>query len=344
MTRLLTALGGPADRRGPLVPGDRVQITDPKGRHHTIVLVEGGLFQTNRGALKHDDVLGGPDGQVVDVGDGKTFMVVRPRLMDYILSMPRGAAIIYPKDAASIVSEGDIFPGADVLEAGVGSGGLALYLLNAVGEAGSLHSVEKREDFAKIAEGNVTLWYGQKPATWTLEVADLIDVLQQAEDASYDRVVLDLLDPWEFVEEVGRVLRPGGVFVSYVATVPQLSRLVEAARESEMFSASHPYETVTRPWHVEGLAVRPDHRMVAHTGFLSVARKMARPGEVHYTTKRPAPGSAGLGGEWDESGDWTLEDLGMFSPSQKRVRRRVRDLERKVDTWIEKQEGEEHDG
>lgn len=325
---------GPATRRGPLREGDRIQVTDPKGRLHTIILVEGGRFQTNRGTLNHDDVLGGPDGQIVDVGGGKTFQVMRPRLMDYILSMPRGATIIYPKDAATIISVGDIFAGARVLEAGVGSGGLALYLLNAVGPHGHLHSVERREDFAEIARANVALWHGVEPSNWELRVSELEEVLATSEDASYDRVVLDLLDPWEHVEEVARVLRPGGVLTVYVATVPQLSRFVEAARETEVFSEAESFETMNRNWHVEGLAVRPDHRMVAHTGFLSVVRKMARAGEVHLTKQRPAPGAEGKGGEWDEVAEWDPTQLGQGPPNAKRVRRRMRDLQGKVRQWV----------
>lgn len=327
---------GPALRRGPLVEGDRVQIKDPKGRLHTIILVEGGRFQTNRGTLDHDDVLGGPDGQVVDVGEGRTFQVMRPRLMDYILSMPRGATIIYPKDAAAIISVGDVFPGASVLEAGVGSGGLALYLLNAIGVSGRLHSVERREDFAEIAKANVTLWHGKTPNNWNLQVGELKDALADAKDDSYDRVVLDLLDPWEYVDEVARVLRPGGVLTVYVATVPQLSRFVEAARETERFSEAESFETVNRGWHVEGLAVRPDHRMVAHTGFLSVVRKMAKAGEVHLTKQRPAPGAEGKGGQWDEVGVWDATELGQGPPNAKRVRRRMRDLQDKVRRWVER--------
>lgn len=321
-------------RRGPLAPGDRVQITDPKGRLHTITLVPGGRFQTNRGALDHDAVLGGPDGQVVEVGEGRTFQVMRPRLLDYVLSMPRGAAIIYPKDAASIVSAGDIFPGATVLEAGVGSGGLALHLLDALGSHGVLHSVEKRDDFAAIARANVALWYGKEPDNWDLEVADLKDVLADAEDNSYDRVVLDLLDPWEHVDEVARVLRPGGVFTVYVATVPQMSRFVEAVRETKRFSETESFETMNRKWHVEGLAVRPDHRMIGHTGFLSVTRKVAEAGAVHVTKARPAPAAAGKGGQWDEVEDFSADQLGEHVPNLKRVRRRRRDLEGKVRTWV----------
>lgn len=332
---------GPAGRRGPLEAGDRVQITDPKGRLHTIILVEGGRFQTNRGAFDHDDVLGGPDGQTVSLGEGKTFQVMRPRLLDYVLSMPRGAAVIYPKDAAAIVSVGDIFPGAEVLEAGVGSGGLALYLLNAIGPNGHLHSVERRQDFAAIAKANVSLWFGGIPPGWDLQVADLKDVLKEADDSSYDRVVLDLLDPWEYVDEVARVLRPGGVFVAYMATVPQMSRLVERVRTSRKFSASESFETVNRTWHVEGLAVRPDHRMVAHTGFISVTRRMGEAGGIHLITRRPAPAAEGLGGQWDEVETWDAPDLGLVEPNAKRVRRRKRSLEDKVATWLTDEEGGE---
>lgn len=329
--------GGQAGRRGPLAPGDRVQVTDPKGRLHTVTLVEGGRFQTNRGTLNHDDVLGKPDGQIVEVGEGKTFQVLRPLLSDYVLSMPRGAAIIYPKDSGQIIQLADVFPGARVLEAGVGSGGLSLSLLGAVGPNGLLHSVEQREEFAAIAQANVDLWFGGRHGAWELEVGSVGDALALAPPHFYDRIILDLLDPWEFVEGVAQALAPGGVFLSYVATVPQMSRVVEEIRASRQFSNPHSVETLVRSWHVEGLSVRPDHRMVAHTGFLVTARRLAPGSGTHNLVSRPAPHASGKGGQWDEEENWTPQTLGMRSPNAKKLRRLRRDLEGRVSHWLDGQ-------
>lgn len=327
--------GGQVGRRGPLSPGDRVQVTDPKGRLHTVTLVEGGRFQTNRGTLNHDDVLGKPDGQVVEVGEGKTFQVLRPLLSDYVLSMPRGAAIIYPKDSGQIIQLADVFPGARVLEAGVGSGGLSLSLLGAVGPQGLLHSVEQREEFAAIAAANVDLWFGGRHGAWELEVGDVGEALALAPDHFYDRVILDLLNPWDYVGAVAQSLAPGGVFLSYVATVPQMSRVVEEIRTSAQFSNPYSVETLVRSWHVEGLSVRPDHRMVAHTGFLVTARRLAPGSAPHNLVSRPAPNARGKGGQWDEVETWSLETLGMRSPNAKKLRRLRRDLEGRVSHWLD---------
>lgn len=335
---------GPARRRGPLRPGDRVQVTDPKGRLHTITLVPGGRFQTNRGTLDHDLVLGKPDGQVVEVEEGKTFQVLRPLLSDYTMSMPRGAAIIYPKDAAQIVAMADVFPGARVLESGVGSGALSASLLSAIGPDGTLHSVELREEFASIAASNVDLWFGGRHPAWTIEVCDLRDALATMRPHSFDRVILDLLDPWTYVEGVAKVVEPGGVFLAYVATVPQLSRLVEAVRASEQFSDPHSWETMMRSWHVEGLSVRPDHRMVAHTGFLMVARRLAPDSPSHEVARRPAPAAHGKGGQWDDVEVWNEETLGLRVPNAKRMRRLSREMQSRASTWLDGQDAQGAEG
>ncbi|MFT0762686.1 tRNA (adenine-N1)-methyltransferase [Actinomyces sp. F1_1611] len=325
---------GQARRRGLLQPGDRVQITDPKGKMHTIILVPGGRFQSARGALNHDDVLGGPDAQVVTTEEGRTFQVIRPLLSDYVLSMPRGAAIVYPKDAAQIVQMGDIFPGARVLEAGVGSGALSLSLLQAVGEGGHLLSVEQRPDFAQIAAANVDLWFGQRHPAWELQVGDVGEVAGGLEPASLDRVVLDLLDPWSYLEQVRRVLRPGGVLICYVATVTQLSRVADDLRATEAFTEPQSWESTVRPWHVEGLAVRPEHRMVAHTGFLLTARLLGQDQHVHQLARRPAKAAVDQPGKWARVTNWRLEDLGMRSQSPKKTRRIQRDLEGRLNQWL----------
>lgn len=325
---------GQVSRRGVLAPGDFVQITDPKGRMHTVILVPGGRFQSSRGYIDHDDLLGQPDGQVIYGEDGRTFQVIRPLLSDYVLSMPRGAAIVYPKDSAQIVQMGDIFPGAQVLEAGVGSGSLSTSLLSAIGPQGSLLSVEQREDFATIAQANVDLWFGGRHPAWTVKVGDVGQVAAGLAPHSLDRVVLDLLDPWSFLSPIGQVLRPGGVLISYVATVPQLSRVIEELRETELFTEPQAWESTIRPWHVEGLSVRPEHRMVAHTGFLVTARRLATGVDPHQLGRRPAKASAGKPGMWSAESRWDEASLGMRTQSPKKTRRIRRDLEARVGHWL----------
>lgn len=315
--------------RGPLRAGDRVQVRDPKGRLHTIVLVEGGRFQTNRGAFDHDDVIGRPDGQVITTEEGKQFQVLRPLLSDYVMSMPRGAAIVYPKDAGTIVHMGDVFPGARVLEAGVGSGALTMSLLSAVGERGRLISVERREEFADIAAGNVDLWFGGRHPAWDLRVGDAAEVMDSLEEGSLDRVVLDMLAPWENIGAAARALVPGGVFLAYVATVTQMSRLVEDLRASGRFTDPVAWETLQREWHLDGLAVRPEHRMVAHTGFLLTARTLAPGVGPQERDVRPAKAAEGLGGMWDEEEAWSDTAVGARTASDKKLRKVRRDLEAK---------------
>lgn len=326
---------GQAGRLGPLAPGDRVQITDPKGKMHTVILVPGGRFQSARGAINHDDLLGKPDGQVVITEAGRTFQVIRPLLSDYVLSMPRGATIVYPKDAAQIIQMGDIFPGASVLEAGVGSGALSMSLLGAVGDSGSLLSVEQREEFAAIAQANVDLWFGGRHPAWKVRVGDVGEVAAGLPNHSLDRVVFDLLDPWSFLDQVERVLRPGGVLICYVATVPQMSRLVEDLRQAQCFTEPEVWESFLRPWHVEGLAVRPEHRMVAHTGFLLTARRLASGVDPHQLGRRPARAAEGKPGMWNAVRGWGPEELGMRSQSPKKTRRIRRDLDARVGQWLD---------
>jgi tRNA (adenine57-N1/adenine58-N1)-methyltransferase len=252
--------------------GDRVQLTDPKGRLHTVVLEPGKLFHTHRGAIAHDDLIGAPEGSVVLSTANTGYLAFRPLLADFVLSMPRGAQVIYPKDAAQIVGFGDVGPGMRVLEAGAGSGALSCSLLRAVGIEGRVTSYERREDFADVARANVAAFFGEVPAAWELRLGDLAD--HPAEEV-VDRVVLDMLEPWAVLPTVAAALRPGGVLVGYVATVTQLSTYVEALREQGVWTEPHAWETLLRPWHAVGLAVRPEHRMVAHTAFLVTARRLA---------------------------------------------------------------------
>ncbi|MCT1639427.1 tRNA (adenine-N1)-methyltransferase [Dietzia cinnamea] len=262
-------------RSGPFVVGDRVQLTDTKGRKYTVVLVEGAEFFTHHGAVRHDDLIGAPEGSIITSTKDAQYLALRPLLTDYVLSMPRGAQVIYPKDAAQIVHEGDVFPGARVLEAGAGSGALTCSLLRAVGPEGKVFSYEIREDHAEPAERNVRTFYGEHPGNWDLRVADLAETSVEALGGQVDRVVLDMLAPWECLPTVREVLVPGGVLVAYVATTTQLSDVVEALRRQQCWTEPRAWESINRGWHVVGLAVRPEHRMQGHTAFLVTARRLA---------------------------------------------------------------------
>ena len=319
-------MSGPHTPRGPFVTGDRVQLTGPKGRLNTITLAPGKEFHTHRGILAHDTLLGLPDGSVVQASNGDDYLALRPLLSDFVMSMPRGAAIIYPKDAAQILGLADIFPGATVVEAGVGSGALSLWLLRAIGSDGRLLSFERREEFAEVARSNVAAATGvgldDLPATWSIDIGDLVDELPRvAAPASVDRVILDMLAPWECLDVVVDALMPGGVLLCYIATVTQLSRVAEAIRLTGRFTEPQSSETIVRGWHVEGLAVRPDHRMVAHTAFLLTARLLA-PGSV-----LPAPVRRASKTEYgDEDVElWTPGAVGDRVKSDKRVRKVVRE-------------------
>lgn len=272
--------------------GDRVQLTDAKGKLHTITLKEGAEWHTHRGWLKHDEIVGLPQGSVVETTAGLKFLAFKPLLPDFVLSMPRGATIVYPKDAALIVGMADIAPGVRVLEAGVGSGALSISLLRAVGPTGSVDSFERRSEFADIAEKNVTTYFGEKPSNWSVTLGSLQDM----EDRSrrYDRIVLDMLAPWECVDLASEVLEAGGVLLAYVATTTQLSAMAEAIKDSANFTEPESNESLVRGWHHEGLAVRPQHRMIGHTGFLIQARRLA-PGTVApLRRRRPSKGAYGL--------------------------------------------------
>lgn len=309
---------------GPFRVGDRVQLTGPKGHLNTITLETGGSFHTHRGILSHDLVIGQPDGSVVTSSNGIEYLALRPLLTDFVMSMPRGAAIIYPKDAAQIIGQADIFPGATVVEAGVGSGALSLWLLRAIGPQGTLRSFERRDEFADVARGNVTTFLGETPTNWSITVGDLQERLPEvAEAGSVDRVVLDMLAPWECLDVVADALTPGGVLICYIATVTQLSRVAEAIRATGAFTDPEPSETMIRTWHVEGLAVRPDHRMIGHTGFLLVARRLA-PGAVLPALKRRASKSDYT----DEDVEaWTPGALGERQASDKSLRRAAREAQ-----------------
>ena len=307
---------------GPFREGDRVQLTGPKGRLHTVTPREDGELHTHHGVLRHRDLIGLPDGSVVANSSGHEYLALRPLLRDFAMSMPRGAAIVYPKDAAQIVMQADIFPGATVVEAGVGSGALSLSLLRAVGSTGRLLSFERREDFAEVAQANVETFFGERPDSWRVVVGDLVAALpDEVEAGSVDRVVLDMRAPWECIEAVADALTPGGVVLCYIATATQLSRVAEFIRSTGLFTDPEASETMVRGWHVEGLAVRPDHRMVAHTGFLLTARRLA-PGAVAPSVKRRASKSSYS----DEDVElWTPGAVGDREITDKNLRKRARE-------------------
>lgn len=260
---------------GPFAYGDRVQLTDAKRRHYTVILEEGGQFHSHKGIINHDDIVGMDEGSVIESTLGSSFLLFRHLMVDHVLSMPRGAAVIYPKDAAQILVEGDIFMGARVLEAGAGSGALSMSLLRAVGPEGHVYSYEVRDDHLEYAVDNVKEYFGEQPEWWSPRLGDLGDVTAEDLGGPVDRVILDMLEPWEHLEAVRDLLIPGGVFMTYVATVPQLMKVMEGIRELKCFTEPKSWESLVREWKVEGLATRPEHRMNAHTAFLIWTRRLA---------------------------------------------------------------------
>jgi tRNA (adenine57-N1/adenine58-N1)-methyltransferase len=238
----------------------------------------------------HNEVVGSSEGTVVETTGGLKFLAFKPLLGDFVLSMPRGATIVYPKDSAFILGFADIAPGVRVLEAGVGSGALSIALLRAVGPDGQVDSFERRDEFASVARKNVEMYFGEIPSNWSLTLGSVQDAVHE----KYDRVVLDMLSPWECVEMAANVLEGGGVLLAYVATTTQLSEMAETIKQSEAFTEPESIETLLRGWHHEGLAVRPQHRMIGHTGFLIMARRLA-PGVIApLRRRRPSKGSYGL--------------------------------------------------
>ena len=275
---------------GPLVEGERVVLSDAKGKRHTVKLRSGGVFHTTKGGIEHDSIIGGPEGVVAVSVGGAEFLVFRPLLHDVMVAMPRQAAVIYPKDAAHILMQTDIFPGARVLEAGVGSGALSLALLRAIGPTGRLWSYERRPEFAEVARRNVRSFYGEEPATWEVRPGDLAEVIGPEE---VDRAILDMLAPWDCIDAVGERLVPGGVLCCYVATATQLGRTADTLRTHGGFTEPAMREYTARDWHAEGLAIRPGHATSGHTGFLMFTRRLA-PGHLAPRKKRrPAPGAYG---------------------------------------------------
>lgn len=321
---LVTMTEETSRRRGPFRAGERVQLTDPKGRQYTISLTRDGYFQSTRGSFRHSELIGAPEGTVLTTSEGKRFLALRPLVSDYVLSMPRGATVVYPKDAAQIVHMADVYLGARVFEAGLGSGALALSLLGAVGPTGHLLSVERRPEFAEIAQGNVHSWYGTDCPAWTVEIGEGNEVLASLPEGDRDHVILDMLAPWELIGSAAHALRPGGVILAYVATATQMSRFVEELRESEQFTEPIASETLVRTWHLEGLSVRPDHRMVAHTGFLVVSRRLAPGTEPLQPVRRPAKAAYSEALAWEE-------EYGERTISERKLRKVRRDVAHRAD-------------
>lgn len=256
--------------------GERVHLIDKKERPYALTLKAGEIFQHSGDRISHDDIIGKPDGTAVQFSNGKLMVAVHPTLAEYTLKMPRGAQVIYPKDLAVIPMWADIYPGARVFEAGVGSGALTMALLRAVGDRGCVVSYEMREDFAATAMKNIERFMGKVPNHF-LQIRNAYEGIEIGEGASswlFDRVVLDLPEPWRVVPHAARALRSGGLYLSYVPTVPQMMQTVQALEQSRVFTMVQNFETLLRTWNIKGRSVRPDHRMVAHSGFITVARKV----------------------------------------------------------------------
>jgi tRNA (adenine57-N1/adenine58-N1)-methyltransferase len=254
----------------PLEPGEKVLLLDSRGRRYLVTLKEGGSFHFHRGIVFHDALIGCPEGLRVRSTRGEILVAVRPTLAEYVLKMSRGAQIVYPKDLGAILVRADVFPGATVVEAGAGSGSLTIALLRAVGSSGRVVTYEVREDFAAKARENVEAYLGPSP---NLDIR-LGSIYEAIEETDVDRVVLDLPEPWRALEPTAAALRSGGILVSYLPTILQVHQLTEGLRLDERWFGVSTDETLVRTWHVETASVRPDHRMVAHTGFLTTARKV----------------------------------------------------------------------
>lgn len=272
----------------PLVAGERVVLRDRKGRRYLVTLEPGREWHSHAGVVPHDDLIGRTEGAAVRTSKNMEVTALRPTLEDLTLKMPRGAQVVYRKDQAMIVAMGDIRSGCSVVEAGAGSGALSLALLQAVGPTGHVTSFERREDHLEVARRNVEEFLGEAPSNWELRLGDLADALP---DLSCDRLVLDVTEPWVLLPGVGAALRPGGILVAYMPTVPQVMQLADALGADPRFGLVHTFETLVRDWHVSGLAVRPDHRMVAHTAFLTVARRVLPPEEGGPGAPAGTPGS-----------------------------------------------------
>ena len=254
---------------GAFEPGEPVLLIDRKNRRYLVDLAAGREFHTHTGVIAHEDIIGAPEGTRLKSSRGSSFLAVRPTLADAVLKMPRGAQVVYPKDTGAILMLADIFPGARVLEAGVGSGALSMSLLRA---GAVVSGYERREDFCARARANVERFCG--PEALERYRTEVRDVYEGIDETGLDRMVLDLPEPWRVVPHAGRALRTGGILLAYTPSIVQVRRLRRALDDSP-FNLHDTVEVLHRGWHVEGDAVRPNHRMVAHTGFLTVSRLTA---------------------------------------------------------------------
>ncbi|MGC9001490.1 MAG: tRNA (adenine-N1)-methyltransferase [Dictyoglomus sp.] len=256
-------------RKGKISEGEWVVLFDSK-RRYLIQVEREKIFHFHKGYIRHNDIIGMEEGSIIRSSQGANLLVLRPTYSDFILEMPRGAQIIYPKDIATILVWADIYPGARVLEAGIGSGALTIALLQAVGETGTVISYEIREDFAKRALSNIENFLGKKDN----HILRLKDIYEEIIDENIDRIILDLPEPWRAIDNILKALRPGGIFLAYTPTIIQAQKTVEALKGTKSFTLIETIETLLRSWQIEGLSVRPFHRMVAHTAFLTVARRI----------------------------------------------------------------------
>ena len=250
-------------------PGDLALLLDPEGKRYLVRLAEADTLHHHLGMVRHADVIGQPEGTLVRSSQGRPFAAVRPRLVDYVFEMPRRSGIVYPKDAAHIVSWADIGPEMRVLEAGVGSGALTLALLRAVGERGEVIGYEQRADFLELTLRNVQTFVGSRTGNLLLRERDIYSGIV---DAELDRIVLDLAEPWRVLPFVPGSLKPGGWVCAYTPSIVQASQVVEAAREARQYVQIETHEVLLRGWHLSGQAMRPQQQMVGHTGFITVAR------------------------------------------------------------------------
>lgn len=255
-----------------LADGEQVILIDRKGRRYLTTLSEGGAFHYHGGEVPCADMIGRAEGCRVRSAKGSTLLVLRPTAGDWTLKGKRGAQVVYPKDQAMIVGLADIAPGDTVVEAGAGSGALTSALLRAVAPGGHVVSFELREDHAAIAARTVAQRFGAHPSSWELRIGDVVEGLA---GMRCSRVVLDLLEPDAVLDAAATALHPGGILCAYTPTVPQVMRLRAGLDADPRWGLAETVETLVRGWHVDGLAVRPNHRMVAHTAFLTTARRLA---------------------------------------------------------------------
>ncbi len=259
----------------PFAPGDRIHLVNKKGRIYRLHLQAGGSYQFSGETIAHDEIIGLEDGTEIALSRGTRFFALRPTLSEYTLHMKRGAQILYPKDLALIPLWADVYPGARVIEAGIGSGALTIPLLNALGEKGHLSSYEIREDFAGRAIKNIEAYFNPSPLNDRLLVRNQ-NIYEGIVEDEVDRIVLDLPEPHWVVPHAVDKLRSGGIFLCFLPTVPQIEKVVLALQEAGVFESIETFETLLRPWNIDGRSVRPSLRMVAHSGFITTARKVKR--------------------------------------------------------------------